>query len=70
MRWFFRGCVLTAVCTLLSLGSGCSQSNESEANISGKAPGAGAPTSQADYGAQMKGAMGGNQGYPGADKKK
>jgi len=74
MRWFLRGCVLTAASLLLSvLASGCSQSNESASGITGQAPPDGGPKSQADSGySQMRnpGAALKGSGYPGAGKQR
>jgi len=73
MRWFLRGCVLTAALVLLSvLASGCGQSNESYANIKGQPPPDGAPKSQADpaYSRQMGGEALKSQGYPGTGRKR
>jgi len=74
MKWFLRGCVLTAALVLLSvLASGCTQSNEKFADIKGQPPPDGGPKTQTDaaYG-QMKGggAAVKSQGYPGAGRKR
>jgi hypothetical protein len=73
MRWFLRGCVLTAALVLLSvLASGCTQSNESYADIKGQPPPDGGPKTQADAYAQMQRASAGlkSQGYPGTGGKR
>jgi len=74
MRLFLRGCVLTAALLLLSvLASGCSQSNESSANIKGQPPPEGAPKSQSDaaYGQNRGGGAAlKSQGYPGAGRQR
>jgi len=73
MRWFLRGCVLTAALVLLSvLASGCSQSNEKFADIKGQPPPDGGPKTQAESYGQMKGGGASlkSQGYPGAGRQR
>jgi hypothetical protein len=73
MRWFLRGCVLTAGLVLLSvLASGCGQSNESFSDIKGQPPPPGAPKTQVEAYSQMKNAGAGlkSQGYPGAGRRR
>jgi len=76
MRWFLRGCVLTAALVLISvLASGCTQSNEKYADIKGQPPPEGAPTSQADAAYSQNrglgsGAAAKSSGYPGAGGKR
>lgn len=53
---------------LLAIGSGCAQSNEEQAAITGIAP-EGGPTSQAEMGAAMRGAAGPAADYPGAARR-
>ncbi len=65
MTRFLKGCVASSALGLLLLVAGCAEDNEKTANIQGKAPEAGAPTSQGDMQAQMKGAAGGQpKNYP------
>jgi len=68
MRMPLRSGILTAALGLALLSAGCAENNEQSAGISGKAPEGGGPKSQADLGAQMKGAGADykTQGYPGA----
>ena len=66
MSVILRAFISVAACGLLALSTGCTQSNEDAAEIKGVPPADGGPQSQADYGAQMKGAQGGTEGYPGA----
>jgi len=73
MKRFLRGCALTAALGLLSvLASGCSQSNETFADIKGEPPPAGGPKSQAEASKQLRGngAALQSQGYPGTRRRR